>query len=69
MFINETARPYVVELEPTFLKALKLLHSKAESSAAELRQIYEDTLKRNKKEYKKVFSLTSRNLKNERIFI
>lgn len=54
MFINETIKPFVVELEPTFIKALKLLHSKDGSSAAELRQIYEETIKKNKKEVKKV---------------
>lgn len=56
MFINETIKPFVVELEPTFIKALKLLHSKDGSSAAELRQIYEETIKKNKKEVKKADS-------------
>ena len=55
MFINETSRPHVVELDPIFLKALKLFHSKSESSTAELKQIYEDALKKNIKDNRKVF--------------
>ncbi|KAH9366611.1 hypothetical protein HPB48_010282 [Haemaphysalis longicornis] len=38
------AGPLELELDPLFLKALRLLHSKAKDSAEQLRQLIEDTL-------------------------